>query len=164
MIDPICFSTIFLLEWNTRFGDGAWNAFRGFAWRSFRLSCMLTELAGCKLRSAHLLQYIQTFLFILLFGHPKFVSIFPYFRQNGASNENHVLSGRRVFNSDFEFLEWKKTGMRLMVLAGNRYKLTDNLSMSFLSTRSRYNCLISRSNRLGRPGYIVEPPDRTMCL
>lgn len=42
--------------------------------------------------------------------------------------------------------------------------LTDNLSMSFLSTRSKYSCLISRSKRLGRPGYMVEPPDSTMCL
>lgn len=42
--------------------------------------------------------------------------------------------------------------------------LTDNLSMSFLSTRSKYNCLISRSNLLGRPGYIVDPPDSTICL
>lgn len=43
-------------------------------------------------------------------------------------------------------------------------ELTDNLSMSFFSTRSKYNCLISLSNRLGRPGYMVEPPDSTICL
>ena len=36
--------------------------------------------------------------------------------------------------------------------------------MSFFSTLSKYNCLISRSKRLGRPGYIVEPPESTICL
>jgi hypothetical protein len=36
-----------------------------------------------------------------------------------------------------------------------------NLSVSPLSTLSRYNCLISLSNLLGKPWYIVDPPDKT---
>ena len=43
-------------------------------------------------------------------------------------------------------------------------QLTDSLEVSPFSTRSRYSCLISRSRRDGRPGYMVEPPDSTMCL
>lgn len=39
-----------------------------------------------------------------------------------------------------------------------------NFCPSPFNTRSRYNCLISRSNLDGRPGYIVDPPLRTMCL
>lgn len=42
--------------------------------------------------------------------------------------------------------------------------LTESLSTSPLSTRSRYSCLSSLSSREGRPGYMVDPPDNTMCL
>ena len=28
----------------------------------------------------------------------------------------------------------------------------------------RYSCFISFSKRLGRPGYMLDPPERTMCL
>ena len=31
-------------------------------------------------------------------------------------------------------------------------------------TRVKYSCFISFSRRLGRPGYILEPPESTMCL
>ena len=42
--------------------------------------------------------------------------------------------------------------------------LTDNFDVSPFNTRSKYNCLISLSNLLGKPGYIVEPPESTICL
>ena len=42
--------------------------------------------------------------------------------------------------------------------------LTDNLVVSPFNTRSRYSCLISLSSLLGRPGYMVLPPDSTICL
>lgn len=45
-----------------------------------------------------------------------------------------------------------------------RWFLTESLSTSPLSTRSRYSCLSSLSSRDGRPGYMVDPPDNTMCL
>lgn len=32
------------------------------------------------------------------------------------------------------------------------------------STLVRYSCFISFSSRLGRPGYILDPPERTICL
>lgn len=32
------------------------------------------------------------------------------------------------------------------------------------STRVRYSCFISFSSRLGRPGYMLEPPESTICL
>ena len=36
--------------------------------------------------------------------------------------------------------------------------------MSPLHTRSQWSFLISFSRREGSPGYMVEPPERTMCL
>ena len=47
---------------------------------------------------------------------------------------------------------------------GGKAELTASLSVSPLRTLSKYSCLISRSSRDGRPGYMVDPPDRTMCL
>ena len=47
---------------------------------------------------------------------------------------------------------------------GGQAELTASLSVSPLRTLSKYSCLISRSSRDGRPGYMVDPPDRTMCL
>ena len=43
-------------------------------------------------------------------------------------------------------------------------RLTDSAAVSPFSTLSKYNCLISLSSLDGNPGYIVEPPDKTMCL
>ena len=48
--------------------------------------------------------------------------------------------------------------------AGGLEGLTASLSVSPFRTLSRYSCLISLSSLEGRPGYMVEPPDRTMCL
>lgn len=39
-----------------------------------------------------------------------------------------------------------------------------SLSGLLCSTREKYSCFISFSRRDGRPGYIDEPPERTMCL
>jgi len=45
-----------------------------------------------------------------------------------------------------------------------KIKHTENFSVFPFRTLSKYNCLSSLSKRLGRPGYMVDPPDRTMCL
>ena len=43
-------------------------------------------------------------------------------------------------------------------------KLTLKREVSPLRTFCKYNCLTSFSSLLGKPGYIDEPPDKTMCL
>lgn len=45
-----------------------------------------------------------------------------------------------------------------------RARPTFNLSAFPPNTRVRYNCFISFSNLLGSPGYMLDPPERTMCL
>lgn len=45
-----------------------------------------------------------------------------------------------------------------------KYARTFSRVGSPFRSRVRCNCLISFSRRLGRPGYILEPPERTICL
>ncbi|KDR15590.1 hypothetical protein L798_10535 [Zootermopsis nevadensis] len=90
---------------------------------------------------SQLLEHTNTLLLIFFVGHPKRVPVLHHFSQNSATDEYHVLTPRRVFNANFKFLSTKKKKYGKM-----------------------YSCLISRSSLLGNPGYIVEPPDNTICL
>jgi len=45
-----------------------------------------------------------------------------------------------------------------------KHRLTRKRSTSPLRTSVKYNCLTSFSRRLGKPGYMVDPPESTICL
>lgn len=70
---------------------------------------------------------------------------------------------RGLIAQDKHFPDRLQFCVRLLCDCGWRI-LTESLSTSPLSTRSRQSCLSSLSSREGRPGYMVEPPERTMCL
>ena len=99
----------------------------------------------------------------LLAGYPKLVPALHDISQYCSPQKHHVLSSRRVFDPDFEFL-WP--------IPINRPQLEDVIDQertfkrvgSPWSTRVRYSCFISFSRRDGSPGYILEPPERTTCL
>ncbi|KAJ3884730.1 hypothetical protein GG344DRAFT_60204 [Lentinula edodes] len=62
---------------------------------------------------------------------------------------NFCGKGPKGFNFSFEL---------------SRRKHTFNLDGSPFRTRVRYNCFISFSRRLGRPAYMLDPPERMTCL
>lgn len=69
---------------------------------------------------------------------------------------------------DLQYGSWISVNEKVMsdvfIIVYTCRQLTFNRLGSPFSTLTRYNCFISFSKRLGRPGYMVEPPDNTMCL
>lgn len=53
---------------------------------------------------AQFLKDPQPLLLVLLTGHPERVSVLHDISQDGPTQEHHVLTTGRIFNSDFEFL------------------------------------------------------------
>lgn len=70
-----------------------------------------------------------------------------------------MLPSRGIFYSNFEVLRARQLSLGL-----RQNRLTFNLEPSPPRTLVKYNCFISFSSRDGNPGYIEEPPDKTMCL
>lgn len=56
---------------------------------------------------AHLLQHPGALLHVLVATHPERLLVLHDVRQHRASQEHHVLSARRVFDTNFEFLSGK---------------------------------------------------------
>merc|ERR1719431_945749 len=87
-----------------------------------------------------------------------------------TSNPFSSYSALVIQNSSLSFITSARTAppMKTMsfLLGGSSILILnlESLSVSPLRTRSRYNCLISLSSLLGSPGYIVDPPDNTICL
>lgn len=76
-----------------------------------------------------------------------------------------MFSPRGVFDPDFEFL----ADNRKSVSKPGRNKPVEkiptfNLLGSPPNTLVKYNCFISFSNLLGKPGYMLLPPLSTICL
>ncbi len=51
--------------------------------------------------------HTQTFLFILLPGHPETVLVFHYISQHSSTQEYHVFPTRWILNTDLKFLSKK---------------------------------------------------------
>lgn len=94
--------------------------------------------------------------------YPELVTTFHNVRQHGTSQEHHVFPSRRIFDFDFEFLT--KICEADSTKTQKSKTVTFNLVGSPPKTRVRYNCFISLSRREGRPGYMLDPPESTMCL
>lgn len=124
------------------------------------------ELVGCCFLPDALLVVFRS-------RNPELVIVPHQVSKNRPSHENHLkdvgyqwssrdsdymFSSCRSLDADFKLLKNKKVGTTLKALP------TPKFSVFPRSTRAKYSCFKSRSNRLGNPGYIVEPPDRTMCL
>eukprot|EP00095_Tigriopus_kingsejongensis_P006946 maker-scaffold1282_size50771-snap-gene-0.20 protein:Tk06946 transcript:maker-scaffold1282_size50771-snap-gene-0.20-mRNA-1 annotation:"hypothetical protein AWRI1631_42080" len=91
-------------------------------------------------------------------------------RSNKTLSPTSSYSALLIQKSSLSFMTLARTAppMKTMSLrrGGSSMRILNlaKRSVSPLRTRSKYNCLISRSRREGRPGYMVEPPERTMCL
>lgn len=98
--------------------------------------------------------------------NPKLFSSLHDIGQHCATEEDHVLPTWRIFNTDLEFLETTNTMVRPSLTVTEVHDTERTLSRvgSPFNTLVRYNCFISFSRRLGRPGYMLEPPERTTCL
>lgn len=80
---------------------------------------------------------------------------------------NQTYIWRRLGGSSIRILNFcneRKGHVSCQIVIYTCSQLTFNRLGSPFSTLTRYNCFISFSKRLGRPGYMVEPPDNTMCL
>jgi len=61
---------------------------------------------GNKLKQAKALaENIDALFVVLPFVHPEIIFVFHDISKNGAAEENHVLTTRRIFDADFEFGE-----------------------------------------------------------
>lgn len=96
----------------------------------------------------------------LCFRDPECLLVLHNVCQDSTAQEHHVLSPGWVFDSDFEVL--MTVSMERLRVGESR--LTFNLDPSPPRTRVKYSCFISFSNLDGNPGYIDDPPERTICL
>lgn len=75
-----------------------------------------------------------------------------------------MLSARWIFDPDFEFLSRTQPNQLSRRVRDGLGEHTLSRDGSPFSTLVRYSCFISFSRRLGRPGYMLDPPERTTCL
>lgn len=64
-----------------------------------------TVLAGS---ASQFLQHTNSFFLVFFIGHPECVSVLHHFGQHSTTNEHHVLTPWRVFNTNFKFLSTHK--------------------------------------------------------
>jgi hypothetical protein len=116
--------------------------------------------------SAELVESPNTLFFPLGPCDPECLLVFHDIGQDGSSKEDHVFSTRGIFDSDFEVLSSTSVPPFCPRAALKSCDHMGQLTFKRLPprTRVRYSCFISFSRRDGKPGYIDEPPDRTMCL
>lgn len=108
----------------------------------------------------------QTLLLDIGPGHPELISALHDISQDGSSKEDHMFSPGRILDLDLEVLLYKinvtKISTLRVVVIG--FARTFSLSAFPPKTLVRYSCFISFSSRLGNPGYMLDPPERTTCL
>lgn len=98
---------------------------------------------------------------LLLPSNPKVWPALHNISKHCSSQENHVFT---LGGSLIQILNFCQRIRTSNALKNMRKVLTFSLSGSPLSTQVRYSCFISFSRRLGRPGYMLDPPERTTCL
>merc|ERR1719334_2733398 len=99
--------------------------------------------SGSIFARAQLVQARQPLLLVIGLGDPELLFVLHDIRQHSSADEHHVFSPGRVFNPDLEL------GESLRVALEHPLQI-ELLDFSFQPG--------------GRPGYMVDPPDSTMCL
>jgi len=95
-----------------------------------------------------LVEAFHTFLVVFLLGDPEFLLVAHDVGQIGTTQEDHVLSSGRIFDSELEFAALVSSFEQFGFSFQNTFDV-EFLEVLFEARRS--------------PGYMLLPPERTMC-